>query len=172
MPGPADSPVRLAAICAMGANRAIGRRNGLPWHIPEDLKRFKRLTMGHVLIMGRRTHQSIGRALPGRTNLVLTRDPAFAAAGCRVEHSLEEALRAAGALRGSADEEVFVIGGGEIYRQTLPLAGRLYLTIVDDSPADADTFFPDHTAFDRVVSEAPFRSVQGPCGRFLVLERS
>jgi len=141
----------ISLICAMGRNREIGVGGRLPWHLPGDLARFKGLTAGHAVIMGRRTHESIGRPLPGRRNIVLSRNPACAAPGCEVFFSIESALRAARAGPGG-DREVFVIGGAEVYREAMPLAGRLYLALVDDSPAGADAFFPDYSAFTRVIS--------------------
>ncbi|WP_068251949.1 dihydrofolate reductase [Janibacter corallicola] len=126
---------RLVLVAALGANRAIGVDGGMPWHLPEDLAHFKSLTMGGVLVMGRRTWDSIGRALPGRTTIVLTSDREWSAKGALVVHSLAEALAAAG------DGEVFVAGGGEIYRQTIDLAARLELTEIKASP-EAEVHFP------------------------------
>ena len=138
-PAPSGKPL-VALIAAVAANRSIGRDNRMPWHLPEDLKRFKSLTFGHPVLMGRRTWESIGRPLPGRENIVLTRSADFSAPGCRVAHSLEEALES---CRGA--DTVFVIGGVELYRAALPLADRLLLTeIRREYPGDA--FFP---AFDR-----------------------
>lgn len=127
---------RLVLVAALGANRAIGVDGGMPWHLPEDLAHFKALTMGGVMVMGRRTWDSIGRALPGRTTIVITSDPDWAAPGAVVVHSLAEALVAAG------PGEVFVAGGGEIYRQTIDLASRLELTEIDAAP-EAEVFFPE-----------------------------
>lgn len=118
----------------------IGRDGRLPWHIPEDLKRFRALTMGHHIVMGRKTWESIGRPLPGRNMVVVTRDEGYAAAGCLVAHSLEEALELAG-----DDPEVFVIGGAELYGKAFPLADRLYMTEVA-AEVEGDTYLP---AFDR-----------------------
>ncbi len=129
-------PTRITLIAAVGRNRAIGRGNALPWRLPEDLAHFKKLTHGHPIIMGRRTWQSIGRALPGRRNLVLSGDAAFAAAGAEVFAGLPQALQAC-----VEAPEVFIIGGAAVYAQALPLARRLWLTEVDDAP-QADTFFP------------------------------
>ena len=129
--------MRVTLIAALGRNGVIGRDNRIPWHLSEDLKRFKTLTMGHPVVMGRKTFESIGRALPGRDNVVVTRSRDFAAPGCRIVHSLTQALAtAAGA------EEIFVIGGAEIYALALPLAGRLQFTEVDTS-IDGDAYFPD-----------------------------
>jgi dihydrofolate reductase len=126
----------ITIIAAMGRNRAIGLDGRLPWHLPRELRHFKAVTMGKPIVMGRRTWQSIGRALPGRQNIVVTRDRAFVAAGCEIAHSLGEACgRATG-------DEVMIIGGGHLYREALAHADRLILTIVDCEPA-ADTWFPD-----------------------------
>lgn len=120
----------------MARNGAIGRGNAMPWHLPADLKRFKALTLGKPILMGRRTHESIGRALPGRVNLVLTRARDWRAEGVTVVHSVSEALQRVG-----SSAELAVIGGAEVYQLTLPLARRIYLTQVL-ADVDADTFFP------------------------------
>jgi dihydrofolate reductase len=129
---------RISAIAAMAANRVIGQDNTLPWRLPRDLARFKRLTMGHTLIMGRKTYDSIGRPLPGRTTVVLTRQPDWAAPeGVHVARSVDEALAFA-----KNDSEVFIAGGADLYAQTQGLWRRLYLTrIARDVPGDA--FFPE-----------------------------
>ena len=116
------------AIVAMADNGVIGRDNGLPWRLPDDLKRFKSLTMGHAVLMGRRTWDSIGKALPGRRNLVLTRNRGWRAAGAEAVHSLDEARMRAG------EAMLFVIGGAEIFSLTWPIVGRLELTEVHASP--------------------------------------
>lgn len=129
----------VAVIAAVARNGTIGRAGGLPWHLSEDLRRFKRLTMGHALVMGRKTHESIGRALPGRRNLVLTRNPApVLADGAERVDDLAAALDR---CRQAGETEVFIIGGGEIYRQALALADRLYLTEIHQE-VDGDTWFP------------------------------
>lgn len=128
--------VRISLIVAASKNDVIGVGGGLPWHLPEELRRFKALTMGKPMIMGRATYESIGRALPGRQSIVLSRRPGFVAAGCDVVDTVEAALAAAGDA-----PEVMVIGGGYIYRRFLPLAHRIYLTRVDIE-IDGDTFFP------------------------------
>lgn len=125
----------LTLVAARGHNGAIGDGHGMPWHLAEDLAHFKATTLGGVLLMGRRTHDSIGRALPGRRTVVLTRDLDWSAPGVEVAHSLPEALLMAG------DQEVFVAGGGELYAQTIGAAGRLVLTEVDQEP-DASVRFP------------------------------
>lgn len=126
----------ISLIVAMGRNRVIGRGAAIPWRLPADQQRFKRVTMGRPIIMGRKTHESIGRALPGRLNIVVTRQADYAAPGCEVVSSLESALARAG------DGEAFVIGGHELYRRSLPIANRLYLTYLDLSP-EGDVFFPE-----------------------------
>jgi dihydrofolate reductase len=124
-------------VVAVAENDVIGRRGRLPWHLREDLRRFKALTLGKHVLMGRRTYESIGKALPGRTNLVLTRSADFRAGDCTVVGTLDEAgLAAAGA--GSA---LMVIGGAEVYRQCLPLAARIHLTLVHTRVEEGDTFF-------------------------------
>lgn len=127
----------LALIVAMSLDRTIGRDGGLPWHLPEDLRRFRRLTLGHAVIMGRRTHESIGRCLPGRRNIVLTRHPERVLEGAEAAPSLEAAL----ALAWETDDEPWVIGGAEVYRAALPLATRIELTeLLRTVPGDV--FFP------------------------------
>jgi dihydrofolate reductase len=130
---------RVSLIVAMALNGVIGRGNGLPWKLPEDLRRFKASTMGKPLLMGRKTYESIGRPLPGRLNIVLTRDAAWSAPGVSVVHTVEEALNAAGDA-----SELMVIGGAEIYRLVMPFARRIYLTHVH-AEVPGDTYFP---AFD------------------------
>jgi dihydrofolate reductase len=127
----------VSIIVAMAKNRVIGDGNRIPWHLPDELKLFKTVTMGHHIIMGRRTWESIGRLLPGRTTVIVTRSRGYAVPGAVVAHTLEEALAACG-----DDDEVFVIGGGELYRAALPLADRLHLTTVDAEPA-GDTLMPE-----------------------------
>jgi dihydrofolate reductase len=127
----------LSLIVAVSENGVIGRSGDLPWHLSADLRRFKQLTMGHTIVMGRKTYESIGRPLPGRTSLVLTHDKAYQAEGCRIVSSLDEALRVA-----ADDSERFVIGGQQIYRLALPRADRLYWTQVH-AQIDGDTFFPE-----------------------------
>ena len=128
----------ISIIAAMDQKRGIGIDNRMPWHLPVDLKRFRKITMGHHLILGRVTFQSIGQALPGRQMIVLSRNPDFQAEGCLVSQSFDEALQLAD---GAGEKEVFVIGGGEIYLESLPLADRCYLSLVD-TEAEADTYFP------------------------------
>lgn len=134
--------IRLAIIVAAAENGVIGRDNALPWKLPEDMRHFRRVTMGKPIIMGRKTFESIGQALPGRTNIVITHNPAFRAEGAKMASSLEEALQLA-EHTASVDgvEEVVVIGGSEIYRVALPLADRLYITEVHAS-VEGDAVLP------------------------------
>ena len=127
----------LSIIAAMARNRVIGIANRLPWHLPEDLQHFKRLTMGHHILMGRKTFESIGRALPGRVTVVLTRDSRYAAPGCLTAQGLHEAI----ALCGD-DPEVYVVGGAKLYAQALALADRLYLTEIQRE-YEGDVRFPE-----------------------------
>ena len=129
----------IILIAAVGRNGVIGRDNDLPWRIREDLQHFKQLTLGHTLVMGRKTYDSIGRPLPGRRTVVVTRQPDWSADGVEVVHTLEEALKYEG--------DLYVAGGGEIYRQALPYADRLELTEVDQSPT-GDVTFPELTPAD------------------------
>ncbi|WKE66134.1 type 3 dihydrofolate reductase [Gallaecimonas kandeliae] len=127
----------LSLVAAMANNRVIGRDNDMPWHLPADLKHFKAVTLGKPVVMGRRTFESIGRPLPGRRNLVISRQSDFRPEGVEVFACLDEALAAVAEV-----EEVMVIGGGQIYQQALPRAKRLYLTFID-ADIEGDTRFPD-----------------------------
>jgi dihydrofolate reductase len=128
----------ISLIWAMDENRVIGKDNQLPWHLPEDLKFFKRMTMGHPIAMGRKTHESIGRLLPGRENIVITRQKDYQCDGCTVLHSVQELVDYAAKKK----EEVFVIGGAEIFKEILPFADRLYWTQIYHK-FEGDTFFPE-----------------------------
>ncbi|MFO7481023.1 type 3 dihydrofolate reductase [Oceanibaculum nanhaiense] len=133
----------FSAIAALARNRVIGQGNGLPWRLPGDLKFFKAMTLGKPVVMGRKTFQSIGRPLPGRPNIVVTRDPGFAAEGVHVARDIDTALDLAATLaRETGAEEVMVIGGAEIYAQALPRLDRLYLTEIDAEIA-GDAYFPE-----------------------------
>jgi len=129
--------MKISIVVAMAANRVIGRDNQLPWHLPADLKHFKQTTMGKPILMGRKTWESIGRPLPGRTNIVITRDENYDAPGCVVVHSIEAALQAA-----AKQDEVMIIGGAEFYRQVLPRTDRIYLTRINED-FEGDTLFPE-----------------------------
>ncbi len=163
-------------VAVAGKKRVIGIKGGMPWYIPQELKRFKEITMGHPIIMGRKTFESIGKALPGRINIVITRDAAYTKEGIMVVHSLEKALQVTSHAQGS--DEVFIIGGGEIYeqalsfrnKQALPLVGKLYLTIIDKE-IEGDTFFPDYSDFKKVVYESEEQQSDGFKYKFLDLER-
>ena len=133
----ASAAPRVCLIAALAANRVIGKDNAMPWHLPADLKRFKALTLGHPVLMGRKTHESIGRPLPGRRNLVISRDRSYSAADCEVVHSLDEAIAAC-----RSAEQIFVIGGAELYRESLPLAHRLEFTEIH-AEFEGDASFPE-----------------------------
>lgn len=153
---------RVAIVVALSRNtRAIGNKNELLWHIPDDLKRFKEKTLGHPVIMGRKTFESIlkilGKPLPGRQNIVVTRNPNYAYEGVQIASSLEEALKAAHALE---TEEVHIGGGAELYAQALPFVDTLYVTYVDDNP-EGDTFFPEFTHQFEVRQEHQTRNHDG-----------
>lgn len=128
---------KFSLIVAMDENRLIGSNNGLPWHLPADLAFFKRTTMGKPIVMGRKTFESIGRPLPGRRNIVVTRDPDFSAAGCDIANSIDAALDLC-----ADDEEVMLIGGASLYHQSLSRATQLYITQIHHR-FDGDTWFPD-----------------------------
>ena len=137
--------MKLSLIAAVDRRNAIGRDNQMPWHLPMDLRRFKALTLGKPVLMGRKTAQSLGRALPGRQNLVLTRSGVAPFAGMDVVDTVEHALAQA---RAAGAQELWVIGGGEIYRQLLPIAQAMYLTHVDTAIDGADAYFPEFDALD------------------------
>ncbi|MEO8383690.1 MAG: type 3 dihydrofolate reductase [Betaproteobacteria bacterium] len=159
---------RISLIVAMAKNRVIGSNNQMPWHLPADFAYFKRITLGHPVIMGRKTFESIGKALPGRRNIVVSRNRDFHVNGGDLMHSLDDAI---GSCKGS--EEVFVIGGASLYADALPQADRLYITEVDVSP-DGETLFPAidtsnwlETARQRVETDAKNAYAMD----FVVLER-
>ena len=129
--------MKISIIVAMATNGVIGRNNQLPWHLPADLKHFKQTTMGKPILMGRKTWESIGRPLPGRTNIVITRDSSYSAAGCVVVNSIDAAIAAAG-----EQDEVMVIGGAELYRQVLSDTDTIYLTRIH-AVVEGDTCFPE-----------------------------
>jgi dihydrofolate reductase len=155
----------ISIICAVAEkNRAIGKDNKLLWNLPTDLAHFKKLTSGHPIVMGQKTFESIGRPLPNRTNIIVTLDKEFSADGCQIFHSIPEAIEYAKNL----DDEVFIIGGGSIYKQTIDLADRLYLTLVEGD-FEADTFFPDFSNF-KIISEEKEES-GGYKYKYAILER-
>lgn len=158
--------ISLIAAIASG-NRALGKDNQLIYKIPEDLKRFRELTLNHVVITGRKTFESIGRPLPDRTNIVITRDLDYSKPGTIITHSLEEALKIA---KEKETDEIFIIGGGQIYQEAIGLADKLYLTIVEGNP-EADTFFPDYSDFKKKVWQSKEQKSDGFRYKFLELER-
>lgn len=164
--------MKLALIAAVAENGVIGKDNQLLWHLPADLQHFKRLTTGHTVVMGRKTYESIGKPLPNRTNVVITRQADYKAEGCIVVHSLDEAL-AQSAIR-NPHSAIFLIGGAELYAQALPQANTLYLTEVKAKP-EGDAFFPTINLMDW---DERSRSPQPPDERhahafdFVELERS
>ena len=160
--------MKISLIAAMAENHVIGRNNQLPWRLPADLKRFKALTMGKPIVMGRKTWESLGRPLPGRTNIVITRDIGYQAEGCVVVHSIDQALEVA-----AGSDEVMVIGGAKLYQQMLDRADRLYLTLVK-SDVEGDTWFPefDLTQWHEVQREAHSRDDKNEFDyEFVLLER-
>lgn len=136
----------ISFLVAMDQNRVIGKDNKLPWHLPADLKYFKELTMGHPIIMGRKTYESIGRPLPGRKNIVITRNKDYTAEGCTVIHSISEVKE----LEDKRNEELFVIGGAEIFEQTFSIADRLYITMIEET-FEGDTYFPTFNEDEWIV---------------------
>ncbi|HSC47928.1 MAG TPA: dihydrofolate reductase [Gammaproteobacteria bacterium] len=159
----------VSLIVAVGRRNEIGKDGVMPWHLPADLKHFKATTLGKPVLMGRKTLVAIGHPLPGRRNLVLTRDPAFSAAGCERVGSLDEALARAAPLA-----ELMVIGGGEVYRLAWPRADRVYLTRIQAEVDGADTFFPplSDTEWRQVSRDDHTSNAKNPYDySFLVYER-
>ena len=143
----------ISAIVGIGKNKVIGKNNDMPWHLPADLKYFKRTTSGHHIIMGRKNYEAIGRPLPKRTNIIITRNTNYQADGCIIVNSITDALAVA---KANGDEEAFIIGGGQIYWLSLPMLDRLYITEIDVEVPDGDVFFPevDFTEWKLVSSDA------------------
>ena len=164
-----QTAIPLAMIAALAENRVIGLDNQMPWHLPADLRHFKAMTLGKPIVMGRKTWDSLGRPLPGRLNLVVTRQADLQLEGAETFGSLEAALQRAGQWAGEQQvDEVMLIGGAQLYRQALPLAQRLYLTRIAANP-DGDAFFPefDEADWQRIdcqsqpaVGEAPAHSFE------------
>lgn len=160
--------MRISIIAALAQNRVIGRGNGMPWRLPADLRHFRALTLGKPVIMGRRTYESLGRPLPERENIVVTRNSDFRAPGCLVAHDLGQALAAAGEA-----PEAMIIGGANLYAQALPLAGRMYLTLVH-AWFLGDTRFPEYAEAEWRLAESSRRApdAKNPYAcSFLRLER-
>lgn len=139
--------MKIILIAALSENRVIGKDNKLIWHIPDDLKHFKEKTSGHPVIMGRKTFESIGRLLPNRTNIIITRDKEYKVEGALIVHSLDEAISTA---QKNTEKEVFIIGGGQIFEQAIKIADKLYLTIIEGE-FEGDAFFPDYSNFKKIT---------------------
>lgn len=162
------SDSRISIISAMASNRAIGIRNTLPWQLPEDLKHFKALTMGHHIVMGRKTYDSIGKPLPGRDTVIVTRNADYAVPGCLAVNSLDAALTVS-----HGDTEVFFVGGAELYRQALPIAHRIYLTEIQ-RVFDGDAFFPEFDKSQWIETARDKHRTEGPNGfeyHFVIYDR-
>ncbi|MBI9099394.1 MAG: dihydrofolate reductase [Spirochaetaceae bacterium] len=159
----------LSIIVAMGNNRQIGKDNKLLWHISDDLKNFKKLTLGHHILMGRKTYESIGRPLPGRTTIIMSRNPEYSARGCKVVSSFEEAATIAEA---AGDNELFICGGEKIYKNLLAQTDRFYLSYVDYD-GQADAFFPQFSIKDlKLIEEVRHEKTdKAPKWVYKVLER-
>lgn len=157
----------ISLLVAHDQNRVIGINNDLPWHVPEDLAYFKKISMGKAMVMGRKTYESIGRPLPGRLNIVLTRNKDFSAEGVVVVHDLDEAIRQAKAYA----EEVMVIGGADLFRMSLEIADRLYITLIDEQ-FEGDTFFPAYGFEWKLVKSSEKQvSKTGVAYTYLVYEK-
>lgn len=160
--------MRISIIVAMAQNRVIGNHNQLPWHLPADLKRFKEITLGKPVMMGRKTFLSIGKALVGRRNIVLSTDPDFVAQGCEVFSSIEEALSAV-----KDESEIMIIGGAQLYHELLPKADRLYLTLIHDH-VEGDAFFPawERSDWQEISRHDVSKSENNPFNySFIILDR-
>lgn len=144
--------MKISTIVAVAKNGVIGKEGGMPWHLPAELIHFKEVTMGHPIIMGRKTHESIGRVLPGRTNIVITRNKDYSAEGCQVVDSLANAIEVAKKSEGA--DEIFIIGGQQIYEEALPLLDRIYLTKVD-AEVEGDKFFKYNPSQWTEISSEP-----------------
>ncbi|NJD90293.1 MAG: dihydrofolate reductase [Geobacter sp.] len=153
----------VAIIAAMGRNRVIGNQGKMPWHLPEDLRRFRELTTGHTIVMGRKTFESIGKALPDRSSIVISNNRKFTATGCQVAGSVAEALALGGA------GQIFICGGGMIYRDTIELADVINLTVID-ADFDGDTFFPEIPPCFTEESREPLAT--SPAADFVVYRRT
>jgi len=156
----------ISIIAAMSLNRVIGKNNQIPWHIPGEQQRFKHITWGHAIIMGRKTHESIGRALPGRTNIVITRQQNYSAPGCIVVHSLEAALKNCP----PNETEAFIIGGEQIFRLALPIVNRIYLTTIQQE-IEGDAYFPEFSPTEFKETQSEFLDAIVPY-TFAIFERA
>jgi dihydrofolate reductase len=167
--------MKLSLIVATAHNNVIGRNNELPWYLPQDLKYFKSITLGKPVIMGRKTFESIGKPLPGRTNIVVTRQKDWSFSGVLVAKNVEEALEIGQQFRteqNSLTEEMMVIGGAEIYRHALPIANRIYLTRIDVNVDGGDAHFPELSSEEwKLISELPGDPDATLKHKFLIFER-
>jgi dihydrofolate reductase len=143
--------MRISAIVAMASNRVIGNHGDIPWKIPGEQKKFKEITLGHSVIMGRKTYESIGRPLPGRTNIVITRQADYRAAGCIVVHDIDGAFQSCP----PEESEAFICGGGQLYQESLPVTDRIYLTVLPREVA-GDTYFPEISETDFKITKSEF----------------
>ncbi len=150
----------------MDGKRGIGKKNAIPWHVPEELKRFKEITTPHPMIMGRKTFESIGKVLPGRPHFIITRDNSYKVEGATICHSLDEAIKKAKELD---NEEIFIIGGGEIFKLAMPCIDRLYVTRIKGD-FGADVFFPDYSSFKKIIFRQDIEA-HGYRYTFMTLER-
>ncbi len=155
----------ISLIVAMASNRVIGDKGEIPWKIPGEQKMFKEVTMGHTMIMGRKTYEAIGRALPGRTNIVITRQSEYQAPGCKVVHDLDSALESCS----PEEDEAFIIGGGQIYNETISAADRIYLTVLPRE-VSGDTYFPEFSESDFKIIKSDFIDAVEPY-HFYIYER-
>ena len=167
---------KICLIAAMSENRVIGKDNKLPWNIPEDLKHFREVTQGHPVIMGRKTFESIGRLLPKRMNIIVTRDASYKVEGATIVTSLDKAIEIAKNYEATplrqgfeGQREIFIIGGGQIFELAILLADRLYLTIVH-TKIEGDAYFPEYSDFKKVISDKNGNSEEY-IYTFLILER-
>ena len=152
---------RLSLVVAVAKNGVIGANNRIPWHVPGEQQLFKQITMGHHIVMGRKTYESIGRLLPGRTTVIVTRQPEYAVPGAIIAHSLHDAINAA-----ARDSEIFIIGGAELFREALAIADRIHLSVVDQEP-EGDVMMPE-------IDRAKWREISNekhPGFEYFVLER-
>jgi len=157
----------ISIVAIIGKNRELGKNNQLIWNIPEDMQRFRKITYGHPVIMGRKTYESIGKKLKGRNNIIITKNDDFQASGCMVVYSLDKAIEYAQQMD---QQEIFVIGGQQIYEQSLPRADKLYLTVVEET-AEADSYFPEYPEFTNIIYKKEIETENGIKYKFLELTK-